>query len=314
MPALRWLPILVGAIAVVFAGHSLRDSTPATASDSTHLREQVIELMVPGPDGPQYGRITMFAIDDPGMDMGARLAEGRATMLARFPGAIEIVDGDVSAQFRLFEKPVRWAETGTSWFYNSTNSTAAMDPKTALESVIAGAEGWNNAGGSGWHFDYLGETTTPTGCNGDTASYAKDGKNVVGWGHIVGGYWGYSCHWASASLVANTPYFAMTEFDIVFEPGISYDAATLRALALHEFGHSLGLNHTEPGLCPGQAMCGGNGAVTFISPRPDDINGVIALYGVAPVTPTSGPAATPTPTVPSVPRPFKARALGLARD
>ena len=128
---------------------------------------------------------------------------------------------------------------------------------------------------------------------------------MVGWGHIVGGFLGYSCHWRSASLVPATPYFAMQEFDIVLEPAFAYSASTLRALTMHEFGHSLGLDHTEGPLCPGQAMCPGNDALTFIEPRQDDINGVVALYGGAP---------TPTPTVPPGPRPFRAYGPGVARD
>ncbi len=275
---------------------------PVEAANGPRVREQVLELVWPGPEGPRYGEISMFAVDDPAADMDARLAEGKAAMLARFPGASEVQTG-VTAQYRLFG--VRWPQPSASWLYNPEGSTPAMSQESAKAAVMAGSHGWDDVGGTGWHYEFLGETATPTGCNGDTTAYHKDGDNVVGWGHIVGGYLGYSCYWRGTTLVPNTPYFATQEFDIIFEPDNAYSAGTLQALAMHEFGHALGLDHTEPALCPGEAMCAGNAALTFTSPRPDDINGAVALYGIAP---------TMTPTVPAGKRPYRAIAVAVARD
>lgn len=295
------IAVVAAAAAVAVSGEG---QPPAQAGALPPIEEQVIELAVPGTTGTEYVTVTLFAAAEPGADMASRRAAGRAAMLARFPGAVEMGTGEVAAQFKLFPTPVRWPQPSASWLYNPSGSTPAMPAKLALEAIALGSEGWDNAGGSGFHFDYLGETAVATGCNGVPTALPRDGANIVGWGHIAGGYLGYSCHWRSASLVEGTPYFALTEFDIVFEPSYAYSASTLRALALHEFGHSLGLDHTEPTLCPGQAMCGGMDALRFTSPRPDDVFGVVALYGVAP----------PSPVVPAGPRPYRAVGPGISRD
>jgi len=311
----RVLPIVVafaGALAVLASAVPGRTASEA-ASPAPAVHEQQLTLAVDGPRGLQYVEITMYAAEAPPGEMEVRLAEGKAAMLARFPGAIEVQEAEVSAQFKIYG--IRWMEPFAQWFYNPAGSTGAMPAQNAFDVIKSGADAWNGAGGTPWHFDYFSDTTTPVGCNGLPESIPADGLNVVGWGHIAGGYLGYACWWRSASLVPGTPYFEATEFDIVFEPGYPYSAATLRALAVHEFGHALGLDHTEPAACPGAAMCGGDGALTYISPRQDDIFGLIALYGLAPTpTATVPPTATPVPNTPAAPRQFKAFAIHVGRD
>jgi hypothetical protein len=269
--------------------------------------EYSMELAVPGPNGTDHVSVQLYALDDGSMPIEQRKADGRAAMLARFPGAVDLTAG-VSAAFKLFDTPVRWPQPHAGWVYNATGSTTAMPAAAALDAISAGAAGWDNAGGSGFHFDYLGETTTATGCNGNPSAYSKDGQNVVGWGHIIGGHLGFSCHWRGTSLVDATPYFEIQEIDIIFEPLFAYSAQSLQALALHEFGHALGLDHTEASLCPGRAMCGGVDAMLFNQPQADDIAGVIALYGTSP-----SPTATP-PTIPPGERPYHAVAPAISRD
>lgn len=266
------------------------------------FREETIEFVVDMPDGPEVLEVTMYALDEPRVDMNARMEAGRDAMRARFPAAVELAPSQVSAQFRLFPVAVRWPQPSTSWLYNGAGSSQSMPPADALLAIQAGSRGWDNAAGSGWHYEYLGETTKATGCNGIPTSIPRDGANVVGWGHIIGGFLGYSCHWHSPSLVEGTPYFALTEIDIILEPGAAYSAQTLQALAFHEFGHSLGLDHTEPSLCPGQAMCAGDDALRFTTPQKDDLFGIIALYGVA------------GPQVPPGDRPFRVIGPGVAKD
>jgi|GEM_PF-3654408 len=292
------LLILLAGTVSAFAAAATSEAAPPPAT----VVEYSLELVVPGPQGDRLVTIYLYAIDDGTAPIEERKAEGRAAMLARFPGAVEVGRASARAAYVLFG--VRWPQPGASWLYNPQGSTPAMPAEAAFAAIRAGADGWTNAGGSGFHFDYLGETSIATGCNGDVKAYRTDGANVVGWGHIVGGHLGYSCHWRNTSLVQGTPYFTIEEIDIVFEPQFAYSAHSLQALALHEFGHALGLDHTEEPACPGKAMCRGANAMLFVEPQEDDLFGVIALYGVA-----------PEPTVPPPgARPFRAVAPWVGRD
>jgi hypothetical protein len=303
-----WLTTFVafgGALLVVLA-----IGGPGVAANDRLPPVREVRLTLLYPDRDEAVEITMFAIDDGMAATDRRIAEGREAMLARFPGAVELEPAEVSAQYKLFG--IRWREPSAAWSYNPSGVTAAMQPDVAFQAILGGADGWEGAGGTPWKFHYQGETTTPTGCNGVPESIPRDGVNVVGWGAIAGGFLGYSCWWRSASQVAGTPYFEALEFDIVFEPIFPYTPQTLRALALHEFGHALGLDHTEPNLCPGSAMCAGTAAMIYTAPQQDDLLGLVALYGLAP-TPTPAIAApTPTPTLPVFPR--RSTLPGIARD
>ncbi len=295
--------LVYGAVVLSVVGlRATDDAATAYADTLPPVREVRMSLQVPAEDGGfEVVEITMFAIDDGSPGIEERIADGKAAMLARFPGAVELEAAEVAAQFKIFG--IRWREPTASWFYNPAGATAAMQPDVAFGAVRDGAAGWTRAGGTPWGFTYSGETTTPSGCNGIPESIPRDGVNVVGWGAIAGGFLGYSCWWRSASLVEGTPYFEALEFDIVFEPIFPFTPQSLQALALHEFGHALGLDHTEPALCPGSAMCAGVNAMLFSEPQQDDLFGLIALYGLAP---------TPTPTIPALPK--QATLPGVARD
>ena len=298
---LALVPALAACAGLLLFASALRTSAaPAGATASPRVEEVRITLAVPADGRFEILEAVLFALDDGTAPLATRIEEGRQAWLARFPGAIELEPAEVSAQFTIFG--IRWRDPSTSWRYNPAGATGSLSAGDALAAIKAGADAWNGAGGTPWQFSYLGTTTTAPGCNGVPLAIPPDSQNVVGWGYIAGGYLGYSCWWRSSSLVDGTPYFEATEFDIVFQPNYAYSAASLRALAVHEFGHGLGLDHTESALCPGQAMCAGADAMTYISPRSDDLLGLIALYGYAP-TPAVTSTATSTPTTTSTPTP-----------
>lgn len=307
--------------AVLFCGASLLAPAPEPRAEGLAeplpvLREVNVELVFPGQ--PELGilTVTMFlpeAEAEPGL-----LEAGRQSVLARFPGAVELLPGEVSPQYRVDN--VRWPSPGASWKYNPYEPSTRIGAAAAFAAITAGANGWTNAGGSGFQFSFDGYTGTPPGCDGTVGNVPKDGENVVGWGHIAAGFWGFTCWWKSLESVPGTSFKALTEFDIVFESssGVPYTPAVMKALALHEFGHALGLAHTQESHCPGVVMCGGTAATIQQAITPDDVAGVLSLYGAAPApTPTPGPSATPTPTPPLFPPggpKHSSRLPGVARD
>lgn len=294
----RRLPFLTlvagaGLAGVLLAMAGLASGAPAGAETHLALRELTLTLSVPGPGDLLH--VSMFVLDEPGVDMPSREAAGRSAILERFPGAV-VVDpapGALSGQFVLFG--VRWPSANASWVYNGAGRNPSLSAGATLDAIRVGSQGWDNAGGSGWRFDYAGETVAATGCDGRPGQIPRDSVNTVGWGHIVGGFAGFTCWWSSGPVVPGTSFNTITEMDVIFESDVAFSATSLRNLALHEFGHALGLDHTEASKCPGQAMCGGSNASLFAQPQPDDIAGVVALYGVS-TTPTPTPTATASPT------------------
>lgn len=102
---------------------------------------------------------------------------------------------------------------------------------------------------------YLGTTTVAPGITPD-AGCGTDGRSVVGFGPLEGGWWAMSCWWWDA--------VGTVEADVLFAEDQRWwtnrTIATCRAridvegLAAHEFGHVFGLLHVDDGAHPDQTM------------------------------------------------------------
>lgn len=204
-------------------------------------------------------------------------------MAARFPGAYRQSESAVSAQFAL--SGPTWPGNTLTWHYNPAGSADAVgDGMTGL-SAAAGT--WN-AAGADFAFVHAGYTTAGTGACGTE----RDGLNTIGWRQQTGGILAVTCTWSRGTESGGEVF---VEADMEFDPGWNWTttetgvSTDFESVALHEFGHALGLGHATDG-CPGAVMCPSYTMGRLLrSLASDDLDGLFAVYGSAPARPAEPP-------------------------
>ena len=264
----------------------------AQASPEPKFRGVDTHLAVPL-DGEWYVVDVEFLMEDNGSGaFAADAAAARLDMIGRFPGAIVLDDEGASAQFVM--NGYFWSAHGAPWGYNSAGKPAALNGEGPALQAAAGT--WAAAG---FQFSGGGATGAGTGaCSGG----GLDGQNTVGWANQAGSVLAVTCTWYSSS---GNPHPA-TEFDMQIDPEWPWTTGApqvdLQSVALHEFGHALGLGHSADGsavMYPSYTSGTLKQALTA-----DDLSGAQQLYGGGgspTATPTPSPANTPTPTPASTP-------------
>ena len=167
----------------------------------------------------------------------------------------------------------RWASSPVTVYVNPANRD--VTPDAAIAALQAGMDAWNTQAGSSFRWQYGGTVS-------DTAT-AYDNRNVVMFRNTSNG-----------STIASTYSWwsgnnELLDSDIVFwDGGFTFftgpsgcggvsNAAYIEDIAAHEFGHALGLNHSNSSdatMYPSYSYCSTSNR-TLAS---DDINGAKALY------------------------------------
>ena len=170
----------------------------------------------------------------------------------------------------MFQPAARWPSV-YQWKYNPTGAPAQLDKASVVATLQAAFDKWTSQ--CNVKHQYAGETTTPQ--HAVDGATAPDNQNVIGWtalpanSAITYDWWIVNAAGAGELTDADT---ALNTADVT-------SLAELDRVATHEFGHAIGLAHSNvnAAIMAGPPLTSYNFLVT---PQADDIRGCRCLYGL----------------------------------
>jgi hypothetical protein len=178
--------------------------------------------------------------------------------------------GAVSKYKFMFGAPARWPGV-MHWRYNHANAPAPFSNKDAvIQQIVAESAKWTSV--CGVQIAYDGETTNAPKT---LAAGGPDGTSVIGWQKPDMGISGATYAWY---VTNGSGAMTLVDSDIMIDPMYVTTSAQLTKTVSHEWGHAIGLAHSNVEL----ALMSGPPDSTYTNYNdltPDDVHGCRCLYG-----------------------------------
>jgi hypothetical protein len=170
----------------------------------------------------------------------------------------------------MFDPTARWPAT-FQWKYNAANAPAQLDKASVIATLQAAFDKWTSQ--CNVRHAYAGETSTPPHATDNPS--APDYESVVGWGSLsANSAWTYDWWQGNASGGRD-----LVDADMLLGVSDVTSLSELDRVATHEFGHAIGLNHSNVQ----SAIMAGPPLTQYdmlVAPQADDIRGCRCLYGL----------------------------------
>ena len=175
----------------------------------------------------------------------------------------------------LFGLPVRWPGA-IHWRYNAANAPPALaDAAATVARLQSTFDQWTSACGVRYVYDGPTSTLPDHRVIDPKKGEQPDFENVVGWGAPGVSVAGQTLAWYDDSDQGNF----LVDTDMILSSTLVYDAGALARTAAHEFGHMLGLAHSNVNdeIMSGPPYSAYSG---IASVQADDVRGCRCLYGL----------------------------------
>lgn len=190
-----------------------------------------------------------------------------STLFAQ-PSDFNIRQNAETEKYLLFFDPVAsWPNKTYKWYYNPENAPPELPSDVVVQVMQYAMQKW--ADQCNIKVVYKGLTTTRPETTYE--NYGPDRVNVLGWGPMWYGFSAYATIWPGENN-------DIIDGDIVVDPSKIASVERLEPLLMHEFGHAIGLAHSDVN----DASMSGPPYSTYNSRNilsVDDVRGCRELYG-----------------------------------
>lgn len=175
----------------------------------------------------------------------------------------------------LFDQGVKWVGP-MRWKYNPANAPAFASDTPAVVSLIRNAlEKWSSQCGVTYIYDGETDVAPNSMKKNEMGGDEPDGTSVVGWDALDPSLGAWTYAWYAQDGGVRAIYDA----DVTLNTRAVASLADLDRLMTHEWGHALGLDHSDHG----DALMAGPPYTAYnqqLTPQADDLRGCRCAYGL----------------------------------